>query len=134
MMCKKGLDLFLALYITKHLQYPQQNIIWWICVLISDVVILKQFSFLLEFFFFDISLIFPRNACFLCALCGNATAFFFSAPKYTVKNPLWKIQLCPEFINVMIENNQSHKSGAKSTLYNVAMKGFPLSLHICIRT
>ena len=34
----------------------------------------------------------------------------------------------------MIENNLSHNSGAKSTLYNVAVKVFPLSLHIFIRT
>ena len=26
-------------------------------------------------FFFDFSMIFPRNTCFLCALCGNVTAF-----------------------------------------------------------
>ena len=46
-------------------------------------------------FFFDISLIFPRNACFLCTLCGNVTAFFSFAPKYTVQNPLWKRKVCP---------------------------------------
>ena len=85
-------------------------------------------------FSFDISLIFPRNSCFLCALCGKVTAFLFSAPNYTVQNPLWKRQLCPAFINVIIEINLSHKSGAKSTLYNVAMNVFPLSSHICIRT
>ena len=85
-------------------------------------------------FFFDISLILPRNACFLCALCGNVTAFFFSATNYNVKNPLWKRQFCPAFINIMIENNLSHKSGAKITLCNVAMKDFPLSSHICICT
>ena len=39
-------------------------------------------------FFFYISLIFPRNACFFCVLCGNVTAFFFSATKYTVQNLL----------------------------------------------
>ena len=132
-MCKKGLNLFLALHLPKHLQYPQITIIWCICVLTSDVVILKQFSFLLVIFFFDISLIFPRNACFLCALCSNVTAFFFSAPNYTVNNPLWKRQVCPTFINILIENNLSHKSGAKSTFCNVAMKNFPLSSHICIR-
>ena len=40
----------------------------------------------------------------------------------------------PAFINVMIGNNLSHKSVAKSTLCNVAMKGFPLPWHICIHT
>ena len=84
--------------------------------------------------FFDFSMIFPRNTCFLCALCGYVTAFFFSAPKYTVQTPWRKIQVCPAFINVMIENNLSHNSGAKSTLYNVAIKVFPLLSHICIRT
>ena len=79
-------------------------------------------------------MIFPRNACFLCALCGNVASFFFSAPKYTMKNLLWKRQECTVFINTMIENNLSHKSGAKIMLYNVAMKVFLLLLHICIRT
>ena len=134
-MCKKGLDLLLALHLPKNVQYPQLTMIWWICVLIYDVVILKQFSFLLVIFFsLDISLIFPRNACFLCALCGNVTAFFFSAPNYTMKKPFWKRQVCPAFINVMIENILSHKSGDKSTLYNVVMNVFPLLSHIFIRT
>ena len=84
-------------------------------------------------FFFYISMIFPRNSCFLCAMCGNVTIFSFSDPKYTVQNPLWKRQLFPAFINVMIENNMSHKSGANSTFYKVVMKVFPLLLHICIR-
>ena len=79
-------------------------------------------------------MIFPRNACFLCALCGKVTALFSFAPKYKVQNPLLKRQLCPGLINVMIENNLSHNSGAKIMLCNVAMKGFTLSLHICIRT
>ena len=47
---------------------------------------------------------------------------------------LWKRQVCPEFINVIIENNLSHESGDKSTLCNVAMKVFPLSSRICICT
>ena len=34
----------------------------------------------------------------------------------------------------MIESNLSHKSGANSTLYKVAMNVFLLSSHICIRT
>ena len=48
------------------------------------------------------------------------------------KKPLWKRQVCPEFINRTIENNLSHKSGDKSTLYNVAMNVFLLLLHIFI--
>ena len=41
-------------------------------------------------FFFDFSMIFPINACLLCALCGNVTALLSFATKYTVQNPLWK--------------------------------------------
>ena len=33
-----------------------------------------------------------------------------------------------------MENNQLHKSGANITLYNIAMKVFPLSPHIFIWT
>ena len=134
MICKKYLDLFLDLHLPKHWQYPQLTMIWWICFLSYDVVILKQFSFLLVIFFFDFSMIFYRNECFLCLLCGNVTTLLSFAPSYTVQNILRKIQLCPEFINTMIKNNPLHRSGAKSTLCNVAMKVFPLSLHICIRT
>ena len=79
-------------------------------------------------------MIFPINTCFICAICGNVTAFFSFSPKHTVQNPFWKRQLCHEFINLMIENNPSHKSGVKHTLCNVAIKHFPLSSHICIRT
>ena len=56
----------------------------------------------------------------LCTVWKVTTLLSF-APKYTVQNPLLKKQVCPEFINVMIENNLSHKSGAKSTLYKVAI-------------
>ena len=80
-------------------------------------------------FFFDIFLIFHIKACFLCALCGNVTAFLLSDSKYTVQNPLWKRQVCPAFINVMIENNLSHKFDANSTLYKVAMNVFPIKFH-----
>ena len=44
------------------------------------------------------------------------------------------MQVCPEFINIIMENNQSQKYGANSTLYNVAMKGFPLFSRIFIIT
>ena len=42
-MWKKGLDIFLTLHLPKHMQYPQLTMIWWICVLISDVVIIICF-------------------------------------------------------------------------------------------
>ena len=35
-------------------------------------------------------------------------------------------------MNIIMENNGYHKSGANSTLYKIAMKGFPLSSHIFI--
>ena len=50
--------------------------------------VLEQFYFCLVIFFvFDNFLISPKNACFLCALCGNVTAFFSFSLKYTVQNP-----------------------------------------------
>ena len=50
------------------------------------------------------------------------------------RNPLWNKQVCPKFINIIIENNLLHISGAKSPLYNVSIKVSPLSLHIFICT
>ena len=85
-----------------------------------------------NFFAFDIFFIFPKNACDLCEICGNVTAFFYFAPKYTVQTPLCNKQVCPKFINLMIENNLSHKYGAKGTLCNVAIKGYLLLSHIFI--
>ena len=77
--------------------------------------------------------IFNKNACFLCTLCGDVTTFFYFDPKYTIQNPSQNKQVCPKFINVIIENNLSHKSCAKSTLCNVAIKGCPLLSHTFIR-
>ena len=85
-----------------------------------------------NFFDFDICLISPQNACLRYVLCGKPTAFFSLSPKYTVQNPFWNKQACPKFINVILENNLSHISGAKSTVWNVAMKVSPLSSHIFI--
>ena len=44
---KKGLDLFLAIYLPKHYHYPQLTIIWCICGLIFDVITLKKLSSLM---------------------------------------------------------------------------------------
>ena len=52
----------------------------------------------------------------------------------TVKNPSWRRQGCPKLINRIMENNPSHKSVAKSMLYNITMQGFPLSSWILIWT
>ena len=58
-------------------------------------------------------------------MCNNNGDPFIA----TLHNVLLAPDLCdrlfPEFINVMIENNLSHKSGAKSKLCNVAMKVSP---------
>ena len=86
------------------------------------------------FFYFGFSFLFTKNTCFICALYGNVTSFCLLSLNKTVQNPLWKIQLCPEFINAIIESNQSHKSGTNITLYNVAMKDFPFPSCISIWT
>ena len=52
---------------------------------------------------FDVSLISPKNASFLCALYGNVTVFFYFDPKYTVQDPFSNKQVCPDFINVLIK-------------------------------
>ena len=67
-------------------------------------------------------------------MCGNITLFYLLSLKKNVQDPLRKNQLCSKFINKNNGNNQLHKSGANITLYNVAMKGFPLSSHIFIWT
>ena len=75
-----------------------------------------------------------KNACSLCALWGNFAALCLLALKKNVQTLLWKRQICPKFINVIMEHNWSHKYRENSRLYNVAMKGLPLSLHIFIWT
>ena len=42
--------------------------------------------------------------------------------------------LCPEFIDLIMENNRPHKSGANKTLYKVSMKGLLLFSYISILT
>ena len=37
-----------------------------------------------------------------------------------------KNQVCPELITTKMENNQSHKYGSNSTLFNIAMKFFSI--------
>ena len=65
-------------------------------------------------------------------MCGNVTALFLLSLKKTVQTPLQKRQVCPKIINVIMGNNQPHKSGANSTFDNLLIKGFPLSSHIFI--
>ena len=44
---------------------------------------------------FEFSLVFTKNACFLCVMCSNVTAFCLSLLKKTVQISLWKGQACP---------------------------------------
>ena len=108
--------------------------ICWICDLIFGATILKQFSSVMVTSSFWHFFVVTKNVCFLCDLCGNVTIFFSFSPKYTVQNPLWNKQIYTKFINVLIENNLSHRSGAESTLCNVAIKISLLLLQIFIRT
>ena len=85
-------------------------------------------------FDFDFSFVFAKNACFLCTLCYNVTAFCWLELNTTMQKPLWKSQVCPKFINLIMENNWLQKTRENSILYNVSMKGFPLSSHIFILT
>ena len=57
-------------------------------------------------------------------MCGNVTSFCSLSLNKTVQKRLIKIHLCPEFIHVLMENNQSHKSSANSMLYNVEIQSF----------
>ena len=75
---------------------------------------------------FDFSFGLTENKYFLCAMYGNVTLLFPLSLKKTVKNPFIKRQVHPELNNVIMEIYQSHKSGANTTLYNAAMKGFTL--------
>ena len=95
----------------------------------------KETFFLgISFCDFDFSFVLTKNVCFCCALCGNVTAFCYLSLNKTVQNLLWKSQLCPKSINIIMEKNRLHKSGANSTLFNVEINGFPLSSHIFIWT
>ena len=118
------------------------NEIYWQSSYCGDIIILclniwcnnyRELFFLGIFFCnFDFSLLFTKNPCFLCAPFGNVTTFCLLQPKKTMQNPLWERKVCPKLINVIMENNWSHKSGSNSTLYNITMKCLPLSPHILI--
>ena len=81
---------------------------------------------------FWLFLCFYQKFIFCCALCVTFTAFCSLSPKKTMRNPLWKRQICTKIINAIMEMNQSHNYVANSTLYNVAMKGFTLSSRIFV--
>ena len=70
--------------------YPSNNYLGDLCPKIWCSNSKAIFFLAGNLFFLDFSMIFPRNACFLCALCGKVTALFPFAPKYTVQNPFWK--------------------------------------------
>ena len=94
----------------------------------------KYISLWICFCNFGFSFVFTKNACFLCAMCGNTTAFYSISLEKIVQKTLWKIHLCCQFINLLMGNNWPHKSGTNSTLYNLAMKGFLFLSHIFIWT
>ena len=129
--CKMGLDLFLALHLPRDWQYLQLSMIWYICALISDASILKQFSFLLDF-----SLTSPYFFLKMRVFSVHYAVMLLYYPlllrSTLCKTLCEKRHVCPALINVMMENNLSHKSGVNSTLYKVTTKVFPLSSHICI--
>ena len=54
-------------------------------------------------FSFDFSFIFTKSLYFLCAICGNITAFCWLSLKKTVQNTLWKRQVCPNFISIIMK-------------------------------
>ena len=67
-------------------------------------------------FYFDICFIIPKYECSRCALCGKVIAFSPCRQITPYQKPLLNKQVCTKFINIIIENNLSHRSGAKSTL------------------
>ena len=84
-------------------------------------------------FVFENFFISPQNACFPSALCGKVTVFSLCLQSTPYKT-LFKKKLCTKCINVIMENNLLHKSGAKIMLYNVAIKVSLLSSHLLIST
>ena len=126
MMFRNGQDLPWIQFIAKNLHYLQIEVALWTYAIIFDEIIPNKPFLRIFFCDFDFSFIFTKNACFQFTLCSNVTEFYSLLQKKIVQNPLWEIQVCPEFINVIMENNPSHKYGANSTLYNVAIQGFPL--------
>ena len=88
MMCRKDQYLPLVQCLAKHFKYLQPVVILWTCVLIFYATILKKFSLRGFFCDFYLSLIFTKNECFICALCGNFTAFCSLSPNKTVTNTL----------------------------------------------
>ena len=130
MMCRKGKDFPWVKYLANNLQYIQPVVTLWTCVLILDAIFFLFFG--ICFCDYDFSFVFTKNVCFRCALCGNVTLFYQLSLNKTVQNPSWKRKVCHEFINVMLDKNWLHKSGVKSTLYNLSMRGLSLSSLIFI--
>ena len=127
MMFRKDQDLPWDQCLAKHLQYIYPVVTLWTCVIIFDEIIHKQILFGNFFCDLDFSFIFTKNTCFLCTICSNVTVFCSFTLKETVQNTLQKREVCTKFIITIMENNQLHKSGANRMLYNVSMKGLPLS-------
>ena len=69
-----------------------------------------QSNFFLAGFFFDFSMISPRDSFFLCALCGNVTAFFSFALNYTVQRK-------NESLGEIMEKSKKNKLPARKKIY-----------------
>ena len=132
MMCIMGQYISWAQYLAKHFQCLVSVVTLCICVLIYDTITPKDFLGGICLFDFEFSFIFTKSACSICDLWVNFTAFCLLSLNKIMQNSLLKIQVCTKSISVTMENNKSHKSGANSTLYNVSMKGLPLSSRIFI--
>ena len=131
MMCIKGHYITWDQFLAKFFQYLRPVGTLCTCVLISDKIIPEKFPFG-AFYFVTLTFHFYQKYIFLCGLWGNITALFSLELKKSVQKHSWKIQVCNKLISVIMENNQSHKSGANSMLYNLAIKGFPLSSHMFV--
>ena len=83
--------------------------------------------------FLIFSLIYQTCIFPLCIIWQGNRIFLFG---YKVHSTIsfWDKQVCPEFINIIIYNNLSYRSGSKSLLFNVVVKLSLLSLHIFICT
>ena len=133
MMCRMYQDLPQYKCLTKNLQYLKLVVTLWIYVFISDAIISKILCFpVFCLDDFEFSFVLTIIACFLCAFYGNVTVVCSLSLKKPCKNIFENRRYVPIFFDVIMGNNLSHKSGANSTLYNVAMKCFPLSSHFFI--
>ena len=70
----------------KYAVYLSRSDLKYLCIILRYNNSREIFLLGISFSFFHVSFIFTKNACFLCALCGNITVLCSLAPKETVKN------------------------------------------------